>query len=168
MQYALSNMQQTDRPRKVDVVVLGRGLLAATLSLLLAERGKKVALLVETPGWDIGVGSDEAEFQRIGDRISQFEKCYCVVGTRVRGISVIENAVLGAIAEDARYDSRIVINVAEDARHAAFARMMHQPPLTYNGTGRIVPATVKGGWQLEGVVDPTFIPTLAEETAISL
>lgn len=153
-------MQQTDRPRKVDIVVLGRGLLAATLALLLAERGKKVALLVE--------GNEERVDPAILpliERINTFEKCYAVVGTRVRGISVIENGILGAIAEDARYDSRIVVNLAEDERHAAFRRMMHQSSPTYIGPARIVPATVKGGWHLEGTVDPATIPHLAETTA---
>jgi thioredoxin reductase len=148
-------MQQTDRPRKVDVVVLGRGLLAATLALLVAERGKKVALLVE---------GDEAVDPTVAsmmERINTFEKCYAVVGTRVRGISVIENGILGAIAEDARYDSRIVVNLAEDARHAAFARMMHQSPTAYTGAARIVPTTVTGGWHLEGTVNPATIPDLA-------
>lgn len=162
-------MQQTDRPRKVDVVILGRGLLAATLALLLAEREKRVALLVEAPGWDVSAGSDEASLQLLGERLEQFEKCYCVVGTRVRGISVIENAILGAIAEDARYDSRVVVNLAEDARHSAFARMMHQSPaVSTTGVTRIVPATVTGGWQLEGRVEPEAVETLAEAAVNSI
>ena len=46
--------------------------------------------------------------------------------TYIRGISVIENAILGAIAEDARYDGRRVINAAEGKRYASFARMMRR------------------------------------------
>lgn len=159
MQYALCMMQQTDRPRKVDAVVLGRGELAATLALLLAERGKKVALLVE------GEPSADEYLAAIYERIATFEKCYAVVGTRVRGISVIENSILGAIAEDARYDSRIVVNLAEDERHAAFARMMRQPTPTYNGSARIVAATVTGGWQLEGNIAQANVALLAESAA---
>lgn len=163
MEYARCTMQQTDRPRKVDIVVLGRGLLAATLALLLAERGKKVALLVE--------GSAELVDPTtlpLLERINTFEKCYAVVGTRVRGISVIENGILGAIAEDARYDSRIVVNLAEDERQTAFRRMMHQPPAAYTGPARIVPTTVTGGWHLEGTVDPATISHLAETTATKI
>ncbi len=153
-------MQQTDRPRKVDVVVLGRGLFAATLAVILADRGKKVALLVEGNEETV----DPALFPLI-QQLNSIEKCYAVVGTWVRGISVIENSILGAIAEDARYNSRLVLNLAEDARHAAIARMMHQSPATYTGPARIVPTTVTGGWQLEGSLDPAAIPALATEVA---
>ncbi len=158
-------MEPTARPRKVDIVVLGRGMVAATLALLLAERGKRIALLTEatTPESDL-----DPLIQAMGERLAAIEKCYFITGTRVRGISVIEKTILGAIAEDARYDAPVVINAAEDDRHAAYARMMHQPRSTYQGVARIAPTTVKGGWQLEGTPDPATIPQLAHTAAYQL
>ncbi|MDQ4075438.1 MAG: hypothetical protein M3220_04235 [Chloroflexota bacterium] len=163
------------RPRKVETIVLGRGLAAAALADTLRQQGRRVALLVEAPGWEQGTraawrgwhrGSARAalaergevllkEWQAvglpgitfhdvghelpvwlldygqllpaIGECIAAGEDCWVAVGTRVRGISVIENAILGAIAEDSRYDARQAINAAEDERYAAFARMMRHP-----------------------------------------
>lgn len=150
-------LEQTARPKRVECVVLGRGKLAATLALLLAEQGKTVALLVERSlaADDPAPPHDDSELNALYERVASFEKCHCVVGTWVRGISVIENAILGAIAEDARYDSRIVVNASQDERHAAYARMMRQPKNEYNGAARIAPSTVMGGWQLEGQVTAT-------------
>jgi hypothetical protein len=62
----------------------------------------------------------------LGERIAAGTGCWVAEGTRVRGISVIEKAILGAIAEDARYDARQLINAAEDKRYRAFSRMMRQ------------------------------------------
>ncbi|MGB0386884.1 MAG: hypothetical protein ACPGWR_18880 [Ardenticatenaceae bacterium] len=168
------------RPRKVEVVVLGRGLAAAALADGLAQAGRRVALLVEEPGWERGIrpawegwhmtGGPEgvkrealaAEGAKrllawqedglpgimshaledgsalwlldydqllpaLGARIAAGERCWVAEGTRVRGISVIEHAILGAIAEDARYDARQLINAAEGKRYASFARMMRRP-----------------------------------------
>lgn len=221
------------RPRKVEVIVLGRGLAAAALALLLAQRGRRVALLVEEPGWDSATypawqGWHHAKEQRVraaagaallaqwqtaampgiaahptdagplwrldyaallpalGQRIEQLgepeegtradrRSTWIAQATRVRGISVIENAILGAIAEDARYDARAVVNAAEDARYSAFARMMRQPasldlrpvtpdlppdtPATWPAAAALrdhaaleVGATpVVGAWQLRGI-----------------
>jgi glycine/D-amino acid oxidase-like deaminating enzyme len=150
-------MEQTARPKRVECVVLGRGMIAATLALLLAEQGKTVALLVERrdAGGDPVSPHDDATLTALYERVASFEKCHCVVGTWVRGISVIENVILGAIAEDARYDSRIVVNASQDERHAAYARMMRQPKNEYSGAARIAPATVMGGWQMEGTLTAT-------------
>lgn len=165
----------TARPRKVDTIVLGRGLAAATLAWALAQAGRRVALLVEEPGWaadlhpawvaahptgeqatlaargaamlqawqaqglpgitEQPIAGGESlwllDYDRLlpalGEQLGAGEGCWCAVGTRVRGISVIENAILGAIAEDARYDARQLVNAAEDERHSAFARMMRHP-----------------------------------------
>ena len=188
------------RPRKVEIVVLGRGLAASALADGLVQQGRGVALLVEQPAWEGGlrpgwegwhvanepgnVGANPsarpggkreplaagkreglpllaaegakqlAAWQKeglpgisshplgnrpplwlldydqllpaLGERIAAGTGCWVAEGTRVRGISVIENAILGAIAEDARYDARQVINAAEDKRYAAFARMMRR------------------------------------------
>lgn len=219
------------RPRKVEVVVLGRGLAAAALGDQLAASGKRVALLVEEPGWESGAraawqewhlapeteplaAAGSARFQAwheaglpglqppsdergpywrvalgtllpaLGERIAATEKCFVAVGTRVRGISVIENGILGAIAEDARYDARVVVNAAEDERFAAFARMMRHPgtldlqvvPPEYEATAnepylrdrgvpRAEPLPVSGGWQIRGVAG---WPLLAVGAALHL
>ena len=62
----------------------------------------------------------------LAERIAAGKRCWVAEATRVRGISVIENAILGAIAEDARYDARQLINAAEGKRYASFARMMRR------------------------------------------
>lgn len=164
-------MEPTARPRKVDIVILGRGLLAGTLALLLAERRKRVAWLVEATGTaddDTPITDIDPLLQAMGERLAAIDKCYFITNTRVRGVSVIENAILGAIAEDARYDAPVVMNASQDERYAAYARMMRQPKVTYQGAARIVPTTVKGGWQLEGSVDPLSIPLLAQSAADQL
>jgi glycine/D-amino acid oxidase-like deaminating enzyme len=166
-------MSGSARPRKVEVVVLGRGLAAVALAWLLAEQGRSVALLVESPGlesgprpgwrgwhrgppsslaaageeqlrrwYDAGVPGIEAHdagewplwlldydllLPDLADGLRAQKGCFVATGTRVRGISIIENRVLGAIAEDARYDARSLVNAAEDERYAAFMRMMRQP-----------------------------------------
>jgi hypothetical protein len=160
------------RPRKVQVIVLGRGLAAIALAERLVAAGKQIALLAEAPvleqgtragyrGWHRSThaatmaaqGKEllqqwQAEgvpglttsvvdgpfplwlidydrlFPELIRRIAAGEKSHVAESTRVRGISVIENAVLGAIAEDSRYDARQIINAAEDERYAAFARML--------------------------------------------
>lgn len=164
------------RPRKVEVIVLGRGLAAAATADRLVEQGRRVALLVEQPGWETGwrpawqgwhsadekhkelaaKGADvlamwqadglpgitshtvDSEYPlwllhyedllpALGERIAAKERCWVANETYVRGISVIEHAILGAIAEDARYDARELINAAEGKRYTAFARMMRRP-----------------------------------------
>lgn len=161
------------RPRRVEIIVLGRGLAATALADLLAAAGRRVALLVESPGFESdrrpawrgwhteSAAALAAQGQRLlkqwtddglpgihpipannppaalldlnhllpalGARVAAAEGCYLGRGGRVRGISVIENTVLGAIAEEARYDGRIVVNAAEDGRYNAFARMLHRP-----------------------------------------
>lgn len=162
------------RPRKVDVIVLGRSLAAAALADVLAQGGRRVALLAESPGWERGVrpawqgwhiGQSTAFAQAgaallaqwqnaglpgiathdvghvyplwllnldallpaLGEPIAATEGCWVATETQVRGVSVIENAILGAIAEDARYDARHVVNAGEDERHTAYSRMMREP-----------------------------------------
>ncbi len=165
------------RPRKVEVIVLGRGLAAAACAKQLVEQGRRVAWLVEQPGWETGwrpawLGWHLANPERLqlakkgaqelamwqadglpgisshiieesqyplwllnyeellpalGERIAAGTTCWVANGTYIRGISVIESAILGAIAEDARYDARELINAAEGKRYAAFARMMRRP-----------------------------------------
>lgn len=200
----------TARPRKVETIVIGRGLAGAALAEALVQRGKRVALLVEEPGWEQGVrpasqvwhtGEErtalaEAGVARLrawqaeglpgieqqddgwlldydkllpalGKRVAAGERCWMVVGTRVRGISVIENAVLGVIAEDARYDARQVINAAEDERYANLARMMRQrdaldlrptsldtPPASFprdHSDLALGETAVAGAWRVRGV-----------------
>jgi hypothetical protein len=162
------------RPRKVDVIVLGRGLAAAAAADALALAGRRVALLAEAPGWERGVrpgwqgwyigqptvfaAAGAATLERwqaeglpgltphdvghlyplwlvnldellpaLGERIGAAPGCWVATETQVRGVSVIENGILGAIAEDSRYDARHVVNASEDERHAAYARMMRKP-----------------------------------------
>ncbi|HEX8681196.1 MAG TPA: hypothetical protein VF707_02710 [Ardenticatenaceae bacterium] len=162
------------RPRKVEVIILGRGLAAAALADALAQSGRRVALLAEEPGWERGtrpawrgwhIGAQTAFavagaemlagwqaaglpgitehdvghaypfwlldldqlLPALGERVAASAGCWVATETRVRGVSVIENAILGVIAEDSRYDARHVVNAAEDERHAAFARMMREP-----------------------------------------
>ncbi len=163
------------RPRKVEVIVLGRGLAAAAMANQLVEQGRRVALLTEEPGpetglraawqgwhstdqtckelaakgaetlsmWQVdglpGITSHTIDSEyplwllnyelllpALGERIAAGERCWVANETYIRGISVIERAILGAIAEDARYDGRQVINAAEGKRYAAFARMMRR------------------------------------------
>jgi hypothetical protein len=183
----------TARPRKVEIIVLGRGLAAAALAALLVARGRAVALLVEEPGWETGQRRDApgehqgehivlaergalllAEWQAagvpglsregahwlldydrllpaLGEQIAAGERSSVALGTHVRGISVIEGAILGAIAEDARYDARIVVNAAQDERHAAFGRMMREPhPLDPHAYFAGM-TEVKGAWRISGV-----------------
>lgn len=193
------------KARKSEVIVLGRGLAAAALAVLLVEQGRRVALLVEEPGWEQGVrpawpgwhlpipgvapaAAHEApdrlaaagaallakwhagalpgiEAQQVGHpdplwlldygqllpalgaRVAAGERSWCAENTHVRGLSVIENAALGAVAEDARYDARVVVNAAEDERHAAFSRMLRQP-------GALALSTV--------VPEPSASPRLAD------
>jgi hypothetical protein len=166
-------MPASARPRKVEVVVLGRGLAAVALAWLLADQARSVALLVESPGLELGprpawrgwhhgehpsiaaAGEEQLRawyeagvpgidahdagewplwlldygllLPALTEQIAGKKGCFTAMGTRVRGISIIENRALGAIAEDARYDARGVVNAAEDDRYAAFARMMRQP-----------------------------------------
>ncbi len=103
----------------------------------------------------------------LGERVAAGERCWLAVETRVRGISVIENAILGTIAEDSRYDARQVVNAAEDERYAAFARMIRQPdvleltqegghhgspPLPRDRSALAIGETaVRGAWRMRGV-----------------
>lgn len=164
------------RPRKVEVIVLGRGLAAAATADQLVQQGRRVAWLVEQPGqetgwrpawpgWHVtnqarlqlatkgaeqlakwqadglpGISSHELDHPHplwllnyeqllpaLAERIAAGTRCWVANNTYIRGISVIEHAILGAIAEDARYDGRQVINAAEGKRYASFARMMRRP-----------------------------------------
>ncbi len=173
------------RPRKAEIIVLGRGLAAAALAALLVARGRTVALLVEEPSWERGMrtakagaltgtdaelaahgsallpawqaarlpGISSAEEKEppvwsldydlllpaLGEQVAAAERCWLAMDTHVRGISVIEGAILGAIAEDSRYDARVLVNAAEDERQSAFARMMREPQ------------RVQGAWRINGV-----------------
>ena len=158
-----------DRVQKVEVVVLGRGLMALALADLLVSQGRAVALLAEQPtfaggrwpatlaehtgaalplaeagaaqlaawqdeglpGLTGGAGTWQVDYgallPALADRIAAGTRCAVVTEGRVRGLSVIEGAFLGAIAEEARYDARLVVNAAEDERYASFSRMLRQP-----------------------------------------
>lgn len=106
----------------------------------------------------------------LGEQLAAHEGCHLAYGTRVRGISVIEGAILGAIAEDARYDARQLVNAAEDARHSALARMAREPhgelalkPFTPHelpdatpyaqdqGPLHVGPTAIQGAWRLSGL-----------------
>lgn len=74
-------------------------------------------------------------------------------GARVRGISVIEDEVLGAVSAAARWGAPVVVNAADDERAMAVARMAREPldltfvpaPLIHCRTsGEDVAATLHG------------------------
>ncbi|MCB0078206.1 MAG: hypothetical protein KDD73_12400 [Anaerolineales bacterium] len=186
----------SDRPRKVELIVLGRGLAPALIAARLAEAGRRVAWLVERPGlqtgriqiaqgdapldawlqeWQPGGGSSPAGegwqldldmlLPALAAQVAAHDHCWATVGTWVRGISVIEQRVLGAIAEDSRYDAKRIVNAAEGPRYAAFARMLRHPE-SFRTDRRTPPlpasaTPVEGAWQLSAEGDATTALTAA-------
>lgn len=92
---------------------------------LMAWQGEGVPGIAGADGvWQVDY---DALLPALAARVEAGPRCAVATEGRVRGLSVIEGAFLGAIAEEARYDAKRLVNAAEDDRYTAFSRMLRQP-----------------------------------------